>query len=324
MPAPTPAKVPTPTASKPTFPPVEFKGERVESIIPPDVKHWILAAGFYGTGKTSFVTGIDAPPNILMLDFESKGESIATQLGIENYFAPIQDAMTLAGFGAPATLVFDRVKQVMEAIPQGRFTTLILDGLSILQNGLVAKVETNPIAYGVKAENAATGRMGGAWPGVGKLLQAIANQARLKGIQVIGATAEVKAKWGASGPVLNKFEVKGQDDVHKMSVLTVLMLPGYPENCGAPSALILKEQLAKYEFVNGEQKVTKRLPLKLPKATMAEVYRYLKEPAKYPNLSEREIPTDDEMEPFKPVIAKDQLFMYMELMKMARAEGEDE
>jgi hypothetical protein len=57
---------------------------------------------------------------------------------------------------------------------------------------------------------------------------------------------------------------------------------------------------------------------------MAEVYRYLKEPAKYPNLSEREIPTDEEMDPFKPVIAKDQLFMYMKLMEMARAEGEDE
>lgn len=328
MPAPVPAKAPAagqtaaPATAKPTFPPVEFKGERVESIIPPDVKHWILAAGFYGTGKTSFVTGIDDPSNILMLDFESKGESIATQLGIENYFAPIQDAMTLAGFGAPATLVFDRVKQIMEAIPANRFTTLILDGLSILQDGLVAKVEANPLAYGVKAENAATGRMGGAWPGVGKLLQAIANQARLKGIQVIGATAEVKQKWGSSGPVLNKFEVKGQGDVHKMSILTVLMLPGYPQYCGAPSALVLKEQLAKYEFKDGRQVVTKRLPLKLPKATMDEVYRYLKEPAKYPNLSAEEIPTEDEMEPFRPVIAKDQLYMYMKLMELARAEAE--
>lgn len=320
-------KPPVTGATKPTFAAPVFKGEPVDSIIPPDVKHWILAAGFYGSGKTTFVTGIDAPANTLMIDFEAKGENIAAQLGIENYFCPIQDAMTLAGFGAQSTLVFDRVKQIMEAIPQGRFTTLILDGLSILQDGMIEKVKASPMSYGVNIENAATGKMGGAWPGVGKLLQAVANQARLKGIKVIGATAEVKAKWGAQGPILNKFEVKGQGDVHKMSILTVLMVPGLAEHRGAPSALVLKEALAKYEWKEGRQVVTKRLPLKLPVATMGAVYDYLEKPASYPYLKPEEIPSEEEMEPFRPIVAKDQLSTYVKLLELAREgskEGEDE
>ena len=310
-------------STKPQFPMPEFKGSQVESIIPPDVKHWILAGGPYGSGKTLFVTGIDAPQNTLMIDLESKGENVAAQLGIENYFAPVQDAMTLAGFGAQSTLVFDRIKQIMEAIPIGRFTTLVLDGLSILQDGLLEKVKANPLAYGVGIENASTGKMGGAWPGVGKLLQAIANQARLKGIKVIGATAETKQKWGASGPILNKFEIKGQGDVHKMSVLTVLMVQGYPENCGAPSALVLKEALARVGWEKGRQVVQKRIPLKLPLATMSEVYRYLKEPASYPNLKANEIPTEEEMEPYRPIIGKDQLATYVKLIDLAREGGGD-
>lgn len=331
-PMPPPAVKTTSTQSaKPTFPAIEFKGTAVPSIIPPDVKHWILAAGFYGSGKTTFVTGIDAPQNVLFLDFEAKGENIAAQLGIENYFAPIQDAMTLAGFGAQSTLVFDRVKQIMEAIPSGRFTTLILDGLSILQDGMIEKVKANPLAYGVGIENASTGKMGGAWPGVGKLLQAVANQARLKGIKVIGATAEVKAKWGAQGPILNKFEVKGQGDVHKMSILTVLMVPGLAENGGAPSALVLKEALAKFEWKDGRQVVTKRIPMKLPLATMSEVYRYLREPADYSynpttkrlGLRPDELPTEEEMEPFRPIVAKDQLSTYVKLLELAREGGGD-
>lgn len=314
-------------APKLSFLKPEFKGERVESIIPPEVTHVILAGGFYGSGKTTFVAGIDDPRNELFIDLESKGEGVAKRIGIANYFCPPQEAAALWGFTVPPVKVYDRVQEIVEAIPQGRFTVLILDGLSILQDSMHEKVVANPTSFGVKPANALSGSMGGAWPGVGLLLQRVFNVARAKGVQVIAVTTEAKAKWSSAGPVLNKFELKGQSIIHKMSILSVIMLPGLPEYAGAPSALVLKEQLGKYEFKGGKLETTKCIPPKLPLASMETVYQYLQKPADYMNLRKEEIPSEDEIEPFRTIVAKDQLATYLELLKAARlgaAEVEDE
>lgn len=322
-----PSIKPPAAQARPAFPPPEFKGGREESILPADVRHWVVAAGFFGTGKTTFLLGMDVPANVLMLDFESKGEGIARQLGVENYFAPVQDAATAAGFNPHGTLVFDRVRQILEAVPAGRFTVLILDGLTNLQEGMLDKVKANPLGFGLKPENVDKGAMGGAWPGVGKLLQSIAAYARIKDIKVIGVTTEVKQSWGAQGPILNKFEVKGQSDIHKMSVLTVLMQPPTGLHGRVPSALVMKEQLARHEWKDGRQVVTNRIPPKLPRAEMAEVYRMLAEPPDFAKLGPEYWPTEEEMEPFRKVISKDQLGMmtkYLEAARATAAEGSDD
>jgi len=321
QPATAPTRAPVTTANaapKLAFAKPEFTGERTESIIPPEVTHVILAGGFYGSGKTTFVAGIDDPRNELFIDLESKGEGVAKRIGISNYFCPPQEAASLWGFTVPPVKVYDRVQEIIEAIPQGRFSVLILDGLTILQDSMLEKVKASPTSFGVNPAHAISGSMGGAWPGVGLLLQRVFNVARAKGVQVIAVTTEAKAKWGSAGPVLNKFELKGQSIIHKMSILSVIMLPGLPEYAGAPSALVLKEQLGKYEFKGGKLETTKCIPPKLPLASMETVYQYLKKPADYMNLRKEEIPSEDEIEPFRTIVAKDQLATYMELLKAAR------
>jgi hypothetical protein len=166
--------------------------------------------------------------------------------------------------------------------------------------------------------------MGGAWPGVGILLQRVFNVARAKGIQVIAVTTEAKAKWGNAGPVLNKFELKGQSIIHKMSVLSLVMVPGFPQYKGAPSALVLKEQLGDFQWRDGAQQVIKRIPPKLPLATMEEVYRYLREPADYGKLRPEEIPSLEEIEPFKPIVSKDQLASMDKLLELSRIANADD
>lgn len=309
-----------PAAPKPTYPAPVFTGERQPSIIPADVSHVIVAGGFYGSGKTTFVCGIDHPANILMIDLESKGELIAHQLGITNYFPVVQDAATLKGFDYKPYQIFDRVKQILVAMPQDRFTTLVIDGVSILQEGLLEAVKLNPTAWGINPKNAESGSMGGAWPGVATILNQIFTQARSRGVKVIGLTTEVKAKWGSTGPILNKFELKGVSLLSKMSILTVIMTKGMNKYLGAPSAIVMKEQLGKYEWSDELKRsvVRKRIPPKLPLAEMAEVYRYLREPADYGNLRLEEIPTTEELEPFLPIVSKEQLSWMREFLDAAR------
>lgn len=331
MPTPAPAPKPTTPATTPTkkeFAPPTFTGESVPSIIPAAVTHVILAGGFFGSGKTTFVAGIDRPENILFLDYEGKGEGVARISGISNYFCPPQDASGLYGMMPPQIATWERTKQILEAMPKGRFTVVLLDGLTILQKAIHTYVETAPAhiqqGLGCNPKNVISGSMGGAWPGVGAVLQNVFNVARAKGVQCIGITTEAKAKWSNTGPILNKFQLAGQDIIHKMSVLSVVMIPGLPQYLGAPSALVLKEQLGDLQWKDGAQVVRKRIPPKLPLASMAEVYRYLNEPADYGKLKPEEIPSLEEIEPFKPIVSKDQLASMDKLLELSRLANVEE
>lgn len=308
------------------FPNPVFEGQMGPSIVPDDLRHIIIATGSYGSGKTTFVCGIENPQNVLMLDYEGKGESVASQLGIKNYFAPTLEASDLYGFEYKALHAFLRTKQILQAMPSGRFTVLILDGLMTLQQGMLEEVKRNPVAYGVKAENAASGAMGGAYPGVGVLLEMVFATARTKGVKVIGVTTEIGSVWGDRGPLLNKFEMKGQKVINKMSVLTVMLTK--PSGPGAPpSGVVLKEQLAKTEFKDGKLVVTKRIPPRLPEATMAAVYGYMQSPPDFGRLRPEEIPSEEELAPFEKTISKQQLAdmrMWLEAMRVSAAAAAEE
>jgi hypothetical protein len=304
------------------WPELRFKGEAASTVMPPEMRHLVVLASFYGWGKTTFALGADVPANILMLDYEGKGEMIAEQLGVDNYFPVAQECSQALGTDYSQVHLYRRTKAILEAVPPGRFTTLVLDGLTILQGGIVEQVELNPEGYGLKSKNVETGSFGGPYPGVNYIIRQLIDKAREKQIKLIVVTTEIKAKWGKEGPILNKFEKKGTSVIDQMSVLTlILMQPGYPEFGGAPMALVLKEQLAKYEWVNGKQVVKKRIPPKLPCATFSEVYHYLQEPCNYSNLTERERPTKDEMEPFKPIISSDQLSAMLRLLELQTKMG---
>lgn len=313
-----------PESVVPKLPALKFTGQLVESVVPDDLRHLVVATGAWGVGKTTFVCGIDRPENVLMIDFEGKGEGVAGQLGIANYFAPTIEMANVMGFEYKALHAFQRTREILQQMPAGRFTVLILDGLMTLQQGMVEEVKRNPVAYGVKPENAASGAMGGPYPGVGVLLEMMFAAARTKGVKVIGITTEVGAVWGDRGPLLNKFEMKGQKVINKMSVLTVLLVkgagPGAP-----PSGIVLKEQLAKTEFKDGRLVVTKRIPPKLPEASMATVYGYLERPANFTGLRPEEIPSDEELAPFEKTISKQQLAdmkIWLEAMRAAAVSEE--
>lgn len=321
--SPSPAPVAKPTIK---WPEIVFKGESVPSSIHKDLRHLFVVAGFYGTGKTTFALGAEEPENILMLDYESKGEMIAGQLGVENYFPISQEVSEAQGTANYAAInIYRRTRQILEAVPKDRFTLLVLDGLTILQDGCVEQIEDNPTAYGCKAKNVETGSFGGAFPGVNVVLNQLFTKAREKGIKLIGVTTELKSKWGKEGPIFNKFEKKGTSIIDKMSVLSVILgQPGYPKYGGAPYGLVLKEQLALYTRENGRQKVIKRIPPKLPCATFDAIYAYLDGKLDYGKLREEEIPTKEEIGPFTPVVDKSQLDAMMAFLKLQQTMGTEE
>jgi predicted peroxiredoxin len=297
------------------FPQPQFQGQKVESRIHKDFRGMCLSAGFFGSGKTLFHLAGERAENICFIDLEMKGRNHAEALGITNYFSPPEEAAEVVGDAYKPIHLFQRVTQILSSLPAGRFTWVLLDGVKILQEGLAAEVERSPQSYGVKTANAEKGRYGGVYPGVGVIFTKYYAMCRAKGVQVLGLTSELKAKWGNEGPILNKFEIAGVSALNKYSILSVLTVPGYPENLGAPSGLVLKESLARVEG----GRIVRRLPVKLPKATMEEVYRYLDEPCDWGNPKPQEVPTPEEMEPYSSFVGKEQMGLLRAYLEAARA-----
>jgi hypothetical protein len=299
------------------FPEPEFKGTKVATKIHPDFEGMFISAGWFGGGKTLLQLSGEHPQNILFIDMEMKGKLYAKQHKIENYFAPTEEATTLLGDKYKPIHLFQRVTQILRSIPQDRFTWVILDGMKILQEGLAAEVTERPKNYGVKPTNAEKGSYGGVWPGVGNILTKYYAMCQAKGVKVLGITCELRQKWSGDGaPIFNKFEISGVGALNKFSILTVVTTPGPAKNLGVPSGLVIKEALAK---IDEEGNIIRRLPVRLPKATMNEIYNYLDNPADWSNPKEGEVPSKEEMEPFSSFVGKEQMGLIKAYLEAARA-----
>lgn len=301
-----------------TWPVVKFVGEKQECTIPPELQHVVQVYAFRGMGKTTFALGVDHPDNVLMLDYESKGEGLAVQLGLKNYFSVQDECTAMSGINYSPHDIFDRTKQIINAVPKDRFTAVIIDNIALLQEGCVEEVKRFPTRYGILPMNAQKGSFGGAYPGVKYLLKSMFSELRAKGVQVIVITSHVKTAWAGDKPLLGKFKAVGLDIIAELSVLSLALVPGAAENLGCPAAVVAKEQLAKIEWKDGKLDVVRRLPLRLPKATFSEVKDYLANPANLTNPRPGEVPTREEIDPFLPTFSKEQIQFVKELLEVSR------
>ena len=299
-----------------------FTGQAVETILHPDIQDVLFVTGERGTGKTTFLLGAERPENVLFLDFESKGSGFAEQLPGITYIAPLQDCTRVYGVNYPRRLVWDRVVQIVNAIPENRFTLLIIDNGSWLLEGAAAMIEEDPTAWGVKVAAAASGQYGGVWPGVKKAIDSLFTLIRSKGVRVIGLTFQPKGAWVNGAPSLTKLKLPEVSTLHERSILTLALIPSVVGKAPVPSAVVLKEQLASIAFdeETNEMKVVRRLPAQLPMATMREVRRYLESetPVSFSRPAEGEVPDRDELERWKVTFSKDQLMRLIEILRLSQ------
>lgn len=315
--------VPTIVSPLGQFPMPEFLGELQESIIHPDFAGVNLLTGFRGMGKTSYGLKTDNPANILMLDYEDKGGLLAKPLGVGGYFQVMTEVVGQMGEKFELQAAFDRTLQILDAVPNGRFTTLFIDNAQDLQDGSAQLIRNNPQMarrFGVDPKNAESGGYGGAWPAVKHLIKNMFHLANSKGIKVIVVSFQLRGAWRDGKPLFNKFKTTDVSIWHERSILTLVMVEPMAEHVPIPRALVLKEQLSKMEW-NAELKrtvQTRRLPFALPKADPAEVYYYLDHPANLREPEKGEGVTSAELSPFTPTFGSEQLMM---LERLARAQA---
>jgi hypothetical protein len=279
-------------------------------------------------GKTSYGLKTDNPNNILMLDYEDKGGLLAKPLGVGGYFQIMTEVVGQLGEKFELQAVYDRTLQILNAVPEGRFTTLFIDNAQDLQDGSAQLIRNNPAVarrYGVRPENAESGSYGGALPGVKHLVKNMFHLANSKGIKVIVVSFQLKGAWKDGRPLSGKFKMTDVSIWHERSILTLAMIEPMVEHFPIPRALVMKEQLSKMEWVPGDTekpgytKQIRRLPMALPKAEPKYVYEYLDKPANFGDPKPGEKVTALELLPFTPTFSQEQIMLYEKMERLQKA-----
>jgi hypothetical protein len=276
-----------------------------KSILPDEWRGVTKTTGYRGVGKSYFASQIENPSLKAFFDFEKKGEGIDAKLHFGLY-VPVTERASGGSVG-----VFDTFMAEVAKIKDNQFTHVILDNTAPLEQAMKSEAARNADKYskqfGLDANNIRANRYGGQGGVVNYLISEICNSLWTKGVKLISVTSHIKPRWSGGVQVVNSFNVKGADRWDELSILALVLIPG--GFAPIPAALVMKEQLGVIEF-NEESSsfdVHRRLPYRLPKATPAAIKEYLLHPANLVEPSTGETPTDDEVQPFREKLSREQI-----------------
>lgn len=292
-----------------------------ESIIPEEMRGVQKITGYRGKGKSYYASTVEDPNLTAFMDFEAKGEGIENQLHFGLY-VPV----TVIAKGS-AVAVWDVFLKEVDKMPQDRFTHVILDNTAPLETAMRAEAARNATKYakqfGMDANNISANRYGGQGGVVNYLVsEELCNPLWAKGVKLITVTSHIKPRWQGGVQVVNSYNIKGADKFEELSILTLIIING--EYSPIPSALVYKEQLGEitYDKVLKKFARRRRLPYRLPMALPEEVARYIKEPADLKNPKAGEMPTDEELKPFREELSNEQLGFVRAEMEREKKQSE--
>jgi hypothetical protein len=211
--------------------------------------------------------------------------------------------------------LYDETLEVLDAGEPGRFDVIVLDNASMLEDGLLAYVETHPQDFGHSAgqyNSMSALKWGDVKSKYSQLLTRWASKAKM-----VFVVVHLRDKWAGNSVVKDPYgkpvqEPKGKETLDMLSSLFVWLETGPG---GIPAARVLKCRTDRKIYVtdpknppegiparylkelNGEPGVVSIpvLPLRLPKCTWAAIREYMRGPADLTHPKPGEMPTEQQL-----------------------------
>ena len=295
--------------------------KRFEELWPLPWPEIVVVTGPYGSGKSTFTLGTGAPPErTLVIDFEKSQKGFAQQLPIT--YVDMQSILTEKyPDGYRMINLYEETTHWLDGIQAGQYDVIVLDNASLLEDGLLAYVETHAQEFGhnpSQYNSMSALKWGDVKTKYSQLLTRWASKAKM-----IFIVVHLRDKWAGNSIVKDAYgkpvqEPKGKETLDMLSSLFVWLETGPG---GIPSAKVLKCRMDRKIYVadpakpptdvplryikelNGEPGVISVpvLPLRLPKCTWAAIREYMRRPADLVNpaegeaLTQRELSEDDRL-----------------------------
>jgi len=305
----------------------------------------IRIIGFAGIGKTYLAGSMEIPGLVDYADFESKARAVAEQLARRGTPFGAYNAINEQAAGKGGIALFDTFRRHIDGIKQDQFTTMVLDNVAELQKAAVTHAEANAKEYAANSslqeKFIKSGNAGQQFSAAGIVFANLFSAIRDKGIQLIICVSHIGPMWRRNTQVPGKWHVGGVRVLDELSSLSLILMPprSETENWPPPAALISKESLGTFSvqtdltpeqieaIKRGEipsHIMSPRLPRRIWPCTSQTIRHYLAHPADYENLSEHEVPTDDELFMFSEKLSKEQMAFVLNSQALDRMEKEQE
>jgi hypothetical protein len=275
----------------------------------------VIVTGAYGSGKSTFTLGTGAAmERTLVVDFEKSQKGFAQQLPIS--YIDMQSLLNEKyPDGYKMLDLYEETVAVLDAVEPGRFDVIVLDNASLLEDGLLAFVESHPQEFGHSAgqyNNMTALKWGDVKSKYAQLLTRWASKTHMVFIVV-----HLRDKWAGNTVVKDAYgkpvqEPKGKETLDMLSSLFVWLETGPG---GIPAARVLKCRMDRKVFVtdpknppegiparyvkelNGEPGLVSVpvLPLRLPKCTWPAIREYMRQPADLTHPKAGELPSEQQL-----------------------------
>jgi hypothetical protein len=286
-----------------------------KSFLPAEFHGVCDVSGPFGVGKSYFLSESDFPGNIAYFDYDDgKAQGLHKMLKFVNLF---------------------------ENLEQDRYTVAIIDDASRLMAACKVMVQRRAAKYaelyGIPEKFIQRDTKGNARGIVNQLISTLTGMLHLRGVHLVAVSHHLGAMYSSGGvEIPNKYRVKGYRSWQQASILTVILVPG--DHPPTPSGIVRKEQLGSITIDSdpspeelelmrlGEagHDIARRLPERLPKATMQEIRRYLAKPANLKEPAEGEALVLEETEPYLRKLSAEQIAFVHVGLRIKAAELEDE
>ena len=310
----------------------QLEGKLVRpTILPPEFEGVMRITGYRGAGKSFLASQADLPANVLYLDFEEKGAGIDSQLKF-GAFHSMQSEASGGEVKANPVALFDYTMRLVRDIPNGRFTTAVIDNVAPFELGIKAEALRNVDrycdAFGLNKKNVLAGRYGGANAVMNYWISEFVGVLRSKGIRLVIVISHIGNRWSQGVEIPNKHTIKGGRKWDELSILSLIMMPG--SKPPVPDAIVQKEQLGSIELdvdnltpdqidamMRGEggHTITRRLPYRIPGCTFQKIRWYLANPANIEQPAPGEVLVDAEFNPFKSSLTNQQISYLRDAIK---------
>lgn len=165
------------------------------------------------------------------------------------------------------------ISDLNDNMEPGKYTVYVHDTLEKLEAGMAAWVDNNRKKSGVT-----TSAHGKLWTeGVFPLYENLLSALYDRGIQTVIMCSHLKTPWEGNRPVIGKVTPSGKKLLYRLSSLFLWLVNDRRNTDGAPAALVLKERMGSLQVVDGEWKIRRMLPERIPHCTWKDIRHYLKE-----------------------------------------------
>lgn len=275
----------------------------------------VIVTGPYGSGKSTFTLSTGAAPErTLVIDYEKSQTGFAQQVPIT--YVDMQSLLNEKfPQGYQAIDLYRETLEVLDSVEPGKYDVIVLDNASLLEDGLLAYVETHPQEFGHSSgqyANMTPLKWGDLKTKYSQLLTRWASKTRM-----IFIVVHLRDKWAGTTVVKDAYgkpiqEPKGKETLDMLSSLFVWLEPGPG---GVPAGRVLKCRTDRKVYVadpknppedipqrylkelNGEPGVVSVpiLPLRLPKCTWPAIREYMRQPADLSHPKAGEMPTEQQL-----------------------------